>query len=346
MFGDGPVTAARPRTSWRRMRSSPMPSSSPRQSRRIRRTGDTRDRAFRAAPCGASMSIVERLTSKGDWLFSSIRAGRHRSRQNSWHREPPAGVAALLVGTSYADEANVGAVARAIKRGAPGVPLLEFPGAASHLVPMSMRAPAVARVGAQRAVLDRGARPSRSVFERHPDVEPISTAYLLIDGGEVTSVEAVSQTVRCRQEAGAVAAHVRAAMLVGMVAAYLDAGSGARRPVSPVLVRARAPRREARSSSEVGCGRRMPSAPHGMPAPTSWSSAPCSNARGRLPFVTLRLLRARDRHPHPSPARCRRWVTERRRFASDSPAIPRGRCGSGRVHAASRGEPRGASASR
>ncbi|HET9003629.1 MAG TPA: geranylgeranylglyceryl/heptaprenylglyceryl phosphate synthase, partial [Gemmatimonadaceae bacterium] len=35
-----------------------------------------------------------------------------------------------------------------------------------------------------------------------------------------------------------VAAHVRAAMLIGMQAVYLDAGSGASRPVSPALVAA------------------------------------------------------------------------------------------------------------
>ena len=31
-------------------------------------------------------------------------------------------------------------------------------------------------------------------FERHPEVQAISTAYCLVDGGHVTSVESVSQT--------------------------------------------------------------------------------------------------------------------------------------------------------
>ena len=150
------------------------------------------------------------------------------------------GVAALLVGTSYADEANVGAVARAMKRGAPSVPLLEFPGAASHLVADVDAVLLLSLVSGRNAqyLIEEHVR-AVPFFERHPDVEPISTAYLLIDGGEVTSVEAVSQTRPLPAgKPELVAAHVRAGMLVGMSATYLDAGSGARRPVSPVLIRA------------------------------------------------------------------------------------------------------------
>jgi geranylgeranylglyceryl phosphate synthase family protein len=70
-------------------------------------------------------------------------------------------------------------------------------------------------------------------------VEVISTAYCLIDGGRVTSVEAVSQTRPLPADRPElVRAHVRAAMLIGMRAVYLDAGSGAERAVSPALVAA------------------------------------------------------------------------------------------------------------
>jgi geranylgeranylglyceryl phosphate synthase family protein len=70
-------------------------------------------------------------------------------------------------------------------------------------------------------------------------VEVISTAYCLVDGGRVTSVESVSQTRPLpADKPEIVAAHVRAAALIGMRAAYLDAGSGARRAVGPALVRA------------------------------------------------------------------------------------------------------------
>lgn len=170
------------------------------------------------------------------------------------------GVVALLVGTSYGNEVEVAAVARAVKQGAPNVPLLEFPGAASHLVPDVDAVLLLSLVSGRNAqyLIEEHVR-AVPFFERHPHVEPISTAYLLIDGGEVTSVEAVSQTRPLPAgKPELVAAHVRAAMLVGMAATYLDAGSGARRPVAPALIRAA--RASTRGPLFVGGGVRTPDA--------------------------------------------------------------------------------------
>src|SRR5258708_34189012 len=67
-------------------------------------------------------------------------------------------------------------------------------------------------------------------LERHP-VATISTAYILIDGGRVTSAEAVSQTRPLpADKPGLAAAHAKAAQLIGMQAIYLAAGPGAARP--------------------------------------------------------------------------------------------------------------------
>ena len=68
-----------------------------------------------------------------------------------------------------------------------------------------------------------------------------------------TSVEAVSQTRPLpADKPELVVAHVRAAMLIGMQAVYLDAGSGAARPVSPALVAAA--RRATQGTVFVGGG--------------------------------------------------------------------------------------------
>jgi putative glycerol-1-phosphate prenyltransferase len=94
-------------------------------------------------------------------------------------------------------------------------------------------------------------------IERNPQVEVISTAYCLIDGGVVTTVESVSQTRPLpADKPELVAVHVRAAALIGMRATYLDAGSGARKAVSPRAIAA------ARGATEgplfVGGGIRTP----------------------------------------------------------------------------------------
>src|SRR3989441_9881633 len=73
---------------------------------------------------------------------------------------------------------------------------------------------------------------------RHP-VATLSTGYILVDGGRVTSVEAVSQTRPLPADKPELAAaHATAARLIGMRAIYLDAGRGAPRPVGADVIRA------------------------------------------------------------------------------------------------------------
>lgn len=151
------------------------------------------------------------------------------------------GVSVLLLGTSFGANGGEGsAVARALKEAAPEIPLLQFPATATQLV---------AEVDALLFLsLVTGRNPQylieehvRAVpfVERNPHIEIISTAYCLIDGGVVTTVESVSQTRPLpADKPELVAAHVRAAALIGMRATYLDAGSGARNAVSQRVIAA------------------------------------------------------------------------------------------------------------
>ena len=150
------------------------------------------------------------------------------------------GVAALLVGNSFGAEGDTAAVARALREGAAGVPIVQFPGTASQLIPDVDAVLLLSLVSGRNPqyLIEEHVR-AVPFFERHPHVGAISTAYLLIDGGAVTSVESVSQTRPLpADKPELVAAHVRAAMLIGMRAVYLEAGSGARCVVAPALVAA------------------------------------------------------------------------------------------------------------
>ena len=150
------------------------------------------------------------------------------------------GVGALLLGSSFGGDEQAVQVARALRRGAPTVPLLQFPSTAAQLVPDVDVVLMLSLVSGRNAqyLIEEHVR-SVPFFSRHPHIHVLSTAYCLIDGGAVTSVEAVSQTRPLpADKPEMVAAHVRAAMLIGMSATYLDAGSGALRPVAPSLVHA------------------------------------------------------------------------------------------------------------
>ena len=147
------------------------------------------------------------------------------------------GVAALLIGTSYDNTARTGEVAKAIKRAA-GLPLLLFPGSAAQLVP---------EVDAVLFLSLVSGRNPQYLIEEHVRAVPffrkhrvplISTAYILMDGGRVTAVEAVSQTRPLPADKPEIAAaHAQAGAMIGMAAVYLDAGSGAARPVAPDVIR-------------------------------------------------------------------------------------------------------------
>jgi geranylgeranylglyceryl phosphate synthase family protein len=150
------------------------------------------------------------------------------------------GSCALLIGTSFRASGEGNAIARSIRTAAPQIPLIQFPGTAADLIADVDAVLLLSLVSGRNPqyLIEEHVR-SVPFFERHPDVEAISTAYCLIDGGRVTSVEAVSQTRPLpADKPELVHAHVRAASLIGMSATYLDSGSGARTRVAPSLVRA------------------------------------------------------------------------------------------------------------
>lgn len=164
------------------------------------------------------------------------------------------GAALLLVGNSFGDDENTAEVARALKAGGGGLSVVQFPGTASQLVPTVDAVLLLSLVSGRNAqyLIEEHVR-SVPFFRRHPDVRSVSTAYCLVDGGGVTTVEAVSQTRPLpADKPDLLAAHIEAAMRIGMEATYVDAGSGARQPVSTTMIRAA--RAAARGPLLVGGG--------------------------------------------------------------------------------------------
>jgi putative glycerol-1-phosphate prenyltransferase len=150
------------------------------------------------------------------------------------------GACAILLGTSFGVTDRARAIAGAIRASASAIPLIQFPATAADLVDNVDAVLLLSLVTGRNPqyLIEEHVR-SVPFFERHPQVEAISTAYCLIDGGRVTSVESVSQTRPLpADKPELVFAHVRAASLIGMAATYLDAGSGAQAPVATALVRA------------------------------------------------------------------------------------------------------------
>ncbi|RKX70473.1 geranylgeranylglyceryl/heptaprenylglyceryl phosphate synthase [candidate division WOR-3 bacterium] len=145
---------------------------------------------------------------------------------------------AILVGTSYLKSRNLDTFIEQIKS-LTSTPVLIFPGGANQV---SSRADGILFLS-----LLSGRNPQyligdqvRAVFRiRDSGLEVIPTGYLLIEGGNYTSVEYISNTRPIPRNKPEIAeAHALAAQYLGMKLVYLEAGSGAELPVPVEMVRA------------------------------------------------------------------------------------------------------------
>jgi len=69
-------------------------------------------------------------------------------------------------------------------------------------------------------------------------IEPISTGYMLIDGGSMTTAQYISNTFPIPANKPDIAAlTAKAGEMIGMKTIYLDAGSGAKNSVPPEMIR-------------------------------------------------------------------------------------------------------------
>jgi phosphoglycerol geranylgeranyltransferase len=138
----------------------------------------------------------------------------------------------LMVSTSF--ERAVRAVKRAVK-----TPVIIFPNGSGML---SSSADAVLFMS-----LLSGRNPSFLIDEQVKaaplikllKIEPIATGYILIESGNLTSVCFMSNTMPIPRDKPDIAkAHALAAQYLGMRLVYLEAGSGAAKPVPSETVRA------------------------------------------------------------------------------------------------------------
>ena len=147
-------------------------------------------------------------------------------------------LSAILVGTSYLKNLDLESFIGKIKS-VTDVPIIMFPGGANQVASNAD--------GILFLSLLSGRNPQyligdhvRAVFSiREANLEVIPTGYLLIEGGNYTSVEYISNTKPIPRNKPEIAqAHALAAQYLGMRFVYLEAGSGAKLPVPVEMVSA------------------------------------------------------------------------------------------------------------
>lgn len=119
------------------------------------------------------------------------------------------------------------------------IPLVLFPGSSFQL---SYKADALlflSLISGRNPELLIGQHVIAAPFLKMSPLEIISTGYLLIDGGVQTSVQYMSNTYPIpAQKADIAVCTALAGEMLGLKLMYLDAGSGARNPISSAMIEA------------------------------------------------------------------------------------------------------------
>ena len=162
------------------------------------------------------------------------------------------GVDALLVGSSLLINNSIDKTVLNIKSRTK-IPVILFPGSAQHI---SMHVDAIlflSLISGRNPNLLFGdhviAAPSIKAY----NIEPISTGYMLIESGSISSTEFISNTLPIPRNKPEIAlAHALAAEYMGMKFIYLEAGSGAEKRILHRNEGAGAVERQTSSHGRIG----------------------------------------------------------------------------------------------
>lgn len=193
------------------------------------------------------------------WLIDPDKVEPRRPDQR-WSIAEDCGVAALLVGTSQGDNPGLDCAIASIRKHAT-VPMILFPGSASQV---SLHVDAVlflTLLSGRNPEFLVGQQVKGTPLVRDYDIEPIPTGYILVDTGTTTSVAKHSNTAPIPEsELTSICDHALCAQYMGQSLVYLEAGSGAQRPISPRVVAS--VRKEIEIPLIIGGGIKTPDACH------------------------------------------------------------------------------------
>lgn len=149
-----------------------------------------------------------------------------------------AGADAILVGGSLLYASRAETFVAAIKKTLT-IPVILFPGDATQVGPSADAILFLSLVSGRNPDFLIGEQVKGAPLIREYGLEPISTAYMLVECGVTTSVEFMSTTRPLPRTKPMIAAmHALAAQYIGMKLVYLEGGSGAKESVPDEMIAA------------------------------------------------------------------------------------------------------------
>jgi len=149
-----------------------------------------------------------------------------------------ANVDLILVGGSLLTTNNLESCIAAFRENC-NIPILLFPGGVMQINPSADGIMLLSLISGRNPDMLIGKHVESACLIRQSGLEVIPTGYMLIDGGSFTSVQYISNTmpIPSGKEDIAISTAIAGEML-GLKMIYLEAGSGAVRPVAPSVISA------------------------------------------------------------------------------------------------------------
>lgn len=145
----------------------------------------------------------------------------------------------IFLGGSLIQKNNIADSIRTIRKFAPGIPIVLFPGNSIQFSPEADAILFLSLISGRNPELLIGQHVNVAPLIAKSQMEVLPTGYMLIDGGEKTSVHYISQTIPLPNHHPELSvATALAGYFLGLQYFYLDAGSGAPNPVHPKIIKA------------------------------------------------------------------------------------------------------------
>jgi phosphoglycerol geranylgeranyltransferase len=146
------------------------------------------------------------------------------------------GADALLIGSSFLLSSNFDLAVKEIK-GEVKIPVIIFPGNANQVSQYADAILFLSLISGRNPNLLIGEQVKAAPVIKEFNLEAIPTGYLLIESGNMSSVQFMSQTLPLPKDKPDIAkAHALAAQYLGMKMIFLEAGSGAKDSVPEELI--------------------------------------------------------------------------------------------------------------
>ena len=146
-----------------------------------------------------------------------------------------AGVDGILLGGSFLTN-DLSTIAETLKKST-DLPIILFPGSAMQVTPHADAILFMSLLSGRNANYLIGEQVKAAPMIQRVGLETISTGYILIDGGQQTAVSFISNTTPIPKDKAEIAwAHALAGQYLGMKLIYLEAGSGAKKPVPDQII--------------------------------------------------------------------------------------------------------------